>query len=186
MIEQVILYHGGLMRSPLDGVSLRSRLLPDTEILGASPFELGKLQADTYEGDAVIWAHPSGLPPTVDEYPVLKVLTDDSHAVIVRWTHQSLGAVRTIYVGYLTSPPAESTSQIVPAPHDPPPERLSQLLGVRVDAAPGEPCQYLVRAKRENVDISKIGHIHLDVGYSVGVTLPDGHRIGLRFAPPDS
>ena len=42
---------------------------------------------------------------------------------------------------------------------------------MRVDAAPKEVNQYLIRAERGSVDLSKLGRIHTDLGYAVGVTL---------------
>src|SRR5262249_51461713 len=50
--------------------------------------------------------------------------------------------------------------------------------------APGEPNQYLVQAAPHSVDFARLGTVHLDLGYAVGVTLPDGHRIGFRYEPP--
>ena len=71
--------------------------------------------------------------------------------------------------------------QTVLTPGAPTPESLSQLLGVRVDAAPGEVNQYLIRAAQGSVDLSRVGKIHSDIGYAVGVTLPNGAQIGFRF-----
>ncbi len=60
---------------------------------------------------------------------------------------------------------------------------LSALLGVQVDAAPQETSQFLVRAERASVNLNLVGAIHNDTGYAVGLTLPSGERIGLRFEP---
>jgi len=69
-------------------------------------------------------------------------------------------------------------------PGTPTPESLTRLLGVQVDAAPGEINQYLIRAGQGSVDLTKVGKIHQDLGYAVGVTLPNGTQIGFRYDPP--
>lgn len=58
---------------------------------------------------------------------------------------------------------------------------LAGALGVAVDPAPGEPSQFLIRAHRDAVDLNRVGTIHSDVGYSIGLTLPSGDQIGVRF-----
>jgi hypothetical protein len=68
-------------------------------------------------------------------------------------------------------------------PGAPTPESLTSLLGVQVDGAPGEVNQYLIRAEQGTVDLSKVGTIHQDLGYAVGVTLANGVQIGLRYEP---
>jgi hypothetical protein len=65
----------------------------------------------------------------------------------------------------------------------PTPESLARILGVRIDAAPGEVNQYLIRAGRGSVDLTRVGAIHQDLGYAVGVTLPNGVQIGFRYEP---
>jgi hypothetical protein len=62
---------------------------------------------------------------------------------------------------------------------------LSNRLGVRVEPIAGETNQYLAKASRREIDFSRIGKVHLDYGYAVGVTLPDGTQIGFRFLGPD-
>jgi hypothetical protein len=52
-----------------------------------------------------------------------------------------------------------------------------------VDAAPGEVNQYLIRAQQGSIDLSKVGTIHSDLGYSVGVTWASGTEIGFRYEP---
>src|ERR1051325_345383 len=71
-------------------------------------------------------------------------------------------------------------------PDDPMPQLLSKALGVPVEKLPSEINQYAVKAPREAVDISKLGRIHTDVGYAVGITLRNGEQIGLRFVPPEA
>ena len=71
-------------------------------------------------------------------------------------------------------------------PGAPTPATLTELLGVQVDAAPGEINQYLIRSAPGSVDLSKVGMIHQDLGYAVGVTLPNGVQIGFRYAPAQS
>ena len=58
---------------------------------------------------------------------------------------------------------------------------LSDTLGVGVTELPGEPDQYQVQAPREAVDFSVLGKIDVDLGYTVGVTLPTGTQLGFRF-----
>lgn len=65
----------------------------------------------------------------------------------------------------------------------PTPESLTRLLGVQVDAAPGEVNQYLIRAAAGSVDLTKVGKVHQDLGYAVGVTLPNSTQIGFRYEP---
>jgi hypothetical protein len=60
---------------------------------------------------------------------------------------------------------------------------LSSALGIRVDEAPGEPNQFLIRAPQGSANLSKIGKIHTDLGYAVGLTLRDGTQIGFRYEP---
>jgi hypothetical protein len=59
---------------------------------------------------------------------------------------------------------------------------LSKRLGVPVEPIAGEVNQYLVKASRRSTDFSKVGKVHQDYGYAVGVTLPNGTQIGFRFA----
>jgi len=61
--------------------------------------------------------------------------------------------------------------------------RLSAQLGVPVRPAPGETNQFLVRAPQGSVDLRQFGTIDTDLGYAVGLTLPDGHQVGFRFEP---
>jgi peptidoglycan/LPS O-acetylase OafA/YrhL len=61
--------------------------------------------------------------------------------------------------------------------------QLTRILDVRVEAAPGEMNQYLLRAEQGSVDLSRLGRIHTNLGYAVGVTLPSGAQIGFRYAP---
>lgn len=66
----------------------------------------------------------------------------------------------------------------------PGPDDFSAALGVPVVPAAGETNQYIVQAQRGSVDFRRIGSVHLDLGYTVGVTLHDGTPIGFRFEPP--
>ena len=59
---------------------------------------------------------------------------------------------------------------------------LTKILGVRVETAPGVN-QFLIRAAEGSADLSRLGTIHTDLGYAVGVTLPGGTQIGFRYAP---
>ena len=63
------------------------------------------------------------------------------------------------------------------------PAYFSKVLGAPVRVAPGESNQYLINAAPHSVDFTRLGRIHLDLGYTVGVTLPDGLQIGFRFEP---
>lgn len=63
----------------------------------------------------------------------------------------------------------------------PTPESLTRLLGVQVDEAPGEVNQYLIRSGQGSADLAKVGKIHQDLGYAVGVTLSNGIQIGFRY-----
>lgn len=65
----------------------------------------------------------------------------------------------------------------------PGPAMFSSVLGVRVTTIPNEHSQYLVHAARESVDFTRLGTIHLDLGFTVGVTLHDGTQVGFRFRP---
>ena len=65
-------------------------------------------------------------------------------------------------------------------------EQLEDLLGTEVRAVDGQPNQFVVTGLRGNVDLGRIGEIHTDLGYSVGVTLRDGSQAGLRFDAPIS
>src|SRR5207247_181044 len=60
-------------------------------------------------------------------------------------------------------------------------DELSRLLGAKVEMAPGEVNQYLIRAPAGSVDLSKDGEIHQDLGYAAGVTLKNGVQIGFRY-----
>ena len=60
-------------------------------------------------------------------------------------------------------------------------DELSRLLGAKVQMAPGEVNQYLIRAPAGSADLSKVGEIHQDLGYAVGITLKNGVRIGFRY-----
>ncbi len=85
-----------------------------------------------------------------------------------------------------------------PSPPPPPPMRkptiqevemvlptvLPKALGVRVEEIPGEFRQFYVYAPQGSVDFSKIGKVHQDLGYAVGVTLENGLQIGFRYAKP--
>lgn len=61
------------------------------------------------------------------------------------------------------------------------PTTISQQLGVLVTKIPDEVNQYYAWAKQGTVDFTKVGGVHQDIGYSVGVTLPSGTQIGFRF-----
>lgn len=61
--------------------------------------------------------------------------------------------------------------------------QLSARLGVAVEPIPNEPNQFLLRAEPGSVDVSKVGTVHTDVGYAVGVTLPSGTQVGFRYVP---
>ena len=61
--------------------------------------------------------------------------------------------------------------------------QLAERLGVVVEAVPDERNQFLLRAAAGSVDVSKLGKLHTDVGYAVGVTLPSGIQVGFRYAP---
>jgi hypothetical protein len=65
---------------------------------------------------------------------------------------------------------------------DPTGEELSRALGVRVEAIEDEPGQYYLFANAGTVDLSKIGRIHTNLGYAVGLTLADGQQIGFRYS----
>lgn len=58
------------------------------------------------------------------------------------------------------------------------------MLGVPVDEAPGEVNQYLIPAPQRSADLAKLGTIHTDLGYAIGLTLPNGTQIGFRYEPP--
>jgi len=68
----------------------------------------------------------------------------------------------------------------------PSPVALTRDLGVQVDAAPGEVNQYLIRSAPGSVDFTRIGKIHQNLGYAVGVTLFNGVQIGFRYEPTPS
>jgi len=61
-------------------------------------------------------------------------------------------------------------------------EELTRILDARVETAPGVN-QFLIRAAEGSADLSRLGTIHTDLGYAVGVTLPGGKQIGFRYAP---
>ena len=61
-------------------------------------------------------------------------------------------------------------------------EELTRILDARVETAPGVN-QFLIRAAEGSVDLARLGTIHTDLGYAVGVTLPGGKQIGFRYAP---
>ena len=77
-----------------------------------------------------------------------------------------------------------SSNEPVLTPGTPTPAALTRLLGVDVEAAPGEVNQFLLRAPQGSVDLAKVGTIHQDLGYAVGVTLANGTQIGFRYEPP--
>lgn len=83
-------------------------------------------------------------------------------------------------------PPAAGTATSVPSVVSPvpTPEALSQLLGLPVVLAPGEVNQFLIRSPQGAADLAKVGTIHQDLGYAVGVTLINGQQIGFRYEPP--
>jgi len=87
-----------------------------------------------------------------------------------------------LFMIMVTSTGCDSASP--PAPSGPDPAEISRALGVKVETIPNEVRQYLVHAERSTVDFTKIGRVHQDLGYAVGVTLPSGMQIGFRFAPP--
>jgi hypothetical protein len=86
-------------------------------------------------------------------------------------------------IGFRYLQPSATSITTVPAvpPSVPTAEELSRLLGMRVDKARGETNQYLIRAKPGSVELSKLGTIHQDLGYAVGVTLKSGVQIGFRY-----
>jgi hypothetical protein len=59
---------------------------------------------------------------------------------------------------------------------------ISRKLGVAVEPVAGETNQYVIKASRGSIDLSQIGAVHQDLGYSVGVTLANGKQVGFRFA----
>lgn len=73
-----------------------------------------------------------------------------------------------------------------PTAPGPDPEEISRTLGVKVTMIPDEVRQYLVYAPQGSVDFSRLGKVHTDLGYAVGVTLEDDVQVGFRFASPDS
>ena len=68
--------------------------------------------------------------------------------------------------------------------HAPTAEELTRVLGVPVELARGEVNQYLIRAPQGSADLGRLGTIHTDLGYAVGLTLKDGTQIGFRYEPP--
>ena len=84
-------------------------------------------------------------------------------------------------------PIAQSSSsgpgETVLTPGAPTPAALTELLGIQVEAAPGEVNQYLIRSAPGSAALSKVGKIHQDLGYAVGVTLVNGVQIGFRYEP---
>jgi hypothetical protein len=66
-----------------------------------------------------------------------------------------------------------------------PDDTFSRTLGVPVTLAPGEVNQYVVHAVPGSVDFWRVGTVHLDLGYAVGVTLPGGTQVGFRYAFPE-
>lgn len=65
-------------------------------------------------------------------------------------------------------------------------EELSRLLGFDVEEIREEAHQYLVFARRESVDLAKVGRVSVDAGNNVGITMEDGVQIGLRFFGPSA
>ena len=65
----------------------------------------------------------------------------------------------------------------------PGPRYYSRVLGAPVRIAPGEPNQFFIHAAQHSIDFTRLGFVHIDVGYAVGVTLPDGRQIGFRYDP---
>jgi len=65
----------------------------------------------------------------------------------------------------------------------PGPRYYSRVLGAYVRIAPGEPNQFFIHAPQRSIDFTRLGIVHIDVGYAVGVTLPDGRQIGFRYDP---
>lgn len=82
------------------------------------------------------------------------------------------------------APSGAGTGRPLTTPGAPQPEELTRALGVPVEGAPGEVNQYIIRAPQGTADLTKIGKIHTDLGYAVGVTLPNGTQIGFRYVPP--
>jgi hypothetical protein len=101
VIEQEILVYGWLNTKPLDGVSLRSHLLPNVLSLGGSPGDLERLGALIDQGWVVIWARPANTPPVQEEYPALRRITDNPDVVMRTFEHNALGIPRIISVGYV-------------------------------------------------------------------------------------
>jgi hypothetical protein len=64
VIEQLVLIQGRLGRTALAPGSLRERVLPRSELLGASADELARLQDRIAQGWLIIWAHQDPLAPT--------------------------------------------------------------------------------------------------------------------------
>lgn len=60
---------------------------------------------------------------------------------------------------------------------------LTELMGTTVEAVRGEVAQYALRGALDRPDFSRVGQVHTDLGYAVGVTLPDGSRVGFRYEP---
>jgi len=66
------------------------------------------------------------------------------------------------------------------------PRRYSELLGAPVEAIPGEANQFVVHAARSSLDFSKLGVVHTDLGYAVGVQLESGSKVGFRIESPSA
>jgi hypothetical protein len=101
VIEQLVLIQGRLGRTALAPGSLRERVLPRSELLGASADELARLQDRIAQGWLIIWAHQDPLAPTEDTFPALRRLLDDPRATVRSWDHRAIGVRTTIYVGFL-------------------------------------------------------------------------------------
>lgn len=58
---------------------------------------------------------------------------------------------------------------------------LSRGLGGPVRPAPGEVNQFLVSGPRDDTALARLGTVTIDLEDNVGVNLPSGQQIGLRF-----
>jgi hypothetical protein len=102
---------------------------------------------------------------------------------------ERVGTIHTD-VGYAAGVTLPSREQIgfrfepaAPGTSIPPAIELSAELGVPVFPVEGKSGQFVIHVSRETVPFTRIGTIHTDVGYAVGVTLPGGDQIGFLFEP---
>ncbi|MBV9599207.1 MAG: hypothetical protein JOZ87_20375 [Chloroflexi bacterium] len=59
--------------------------------------------------------------------------------------------------------------------------QFAQQTGVSISAVPGQPDQFIIHSPRGSVDLSKVGNVGTDLGYSVAVTLPNGRPVGFLY-----